>query len=74
MKSKLILKIEQHFEDGFIVDRSKEVDNLRIHVATNGFGHSVTDSGQNVKETLLKELRKELFKTECEIVLDSQSD
>jgi hypothetical protein len=69
MKSKLIIKVEQHFEDGTIVDHNETVDNLRVAVATNGFGHTVTESGQNVKETLLRELRKELFKTDCQIVL-----
>jgi hypothetical protein len=69
MKSKLIIKVEQHFEDGKIVDHNKTTDKLQICRGTNGFGTSFSDSGKSLKAKILEKLREELFKNDCEITL-----
>lgn len=67
MRSKIVVKIEQHFEDGSIIDWSDILDDTNLCVVTNGFGARFVKTGKEIKHMLAKELQKQLFKEQCRI-------
>lgn len=67
MESKLVLKIEQHFEDGTIKDCSDMIDELEVPIGIHSFGTEYKKPGKQVKKNILKEIQTALFKSYCKI-------